>query len=130
MKKLSEILFEHSREVLKNAYSPYSKLKVGSTVITADGFIFAGCNIENSSYGATVCAERVALSKAISEGFSNFKAIGILSNRYDFIPPCGICRQFIAEISPDIDVYLLDRKGRFKKFKISKLLPESFKLGE
>ncbi|MGB9600390.1 MAG: cytidine deaminase [Myxococcota bacterium] len=130
MKNIPETLFEHSRAVMKNSYSPYSKIKVGSAVITKDGFIFAGCNVENSSYGATICAERVALTKAISEGFSKFKAIGIISNRFDFIPPCGICRQFIAEIAPDIDVYLFDSKGGFRKYRISKLLPEIFKIGE
>lgn len=130
MKNIPQTLFEHSKAVMKNAYSPYSKIKVGSAVITTDGFIFAGCNVENSSYGATICAERVAIIKAISEGFFNFKAIGIISNRFDFIPPCGICRQFIAEISPDIDVYLFDSNGRYKKYKISKLLPQTFKIGE
>lgn len=130
MKKISEILFEHCVAVSKNAYSPYSMLKVGSAVITSDGFIFAGCNIENSSYGATICAERVAISKAISEGFYRFRAIGIFSDKYDFIPPCGICRQFIEELSPRIDVYLFDNKGRFRRYKISKLIPKGFKLGE
>ncbi len=130
MKKIHQILFEHSSAVMKNAYSPYSKIKVGAAVITKDGFIFAGCNVENSSYGATICAERVALTKAISEGFSKFKAIGIISNRFDFIPPCGICRQFILELAPDIDVYLFNSKGDFKKFRISKLLPKGFRIGE
>ncbi len=130
MKKITEILFEHSKEVLKNSYSPYSKLRVGATVITREGAIFAGCNVENSSYGATICAERVALTKAISEGFKNFKAIGILCDKYDFIPPCGICRQFIEELAPDIDVYLFKRDGKYRKFKISKLLPKGFRLGD
>lgn len=130
MKRIEEILFEHSTAVMKNAYSPYSGIKVGSAVITKDGFIFAGCNVENSSYGATICAERVALTKAISEGFRDFKAIGIVSNKYDFIPPCGICRQFIVELAGDIDVYLFDKNGGYKRIKIKKLIPDSFRIGD
>lgn len=130
MKKIQQILFEHSSAVMKNAYSPYSKIKVGAAVVTKDGFIFAGCNVENSSYGATICAERVALTKAISEGFKDFKAIGIISDSFEFITPCGICRQFISELAPKIDVYLFNSRGDFKKFKISKLLPMGFKIGE
>ncbi len=130
MKKIQELLFEHASAVLKNSYSPYSNIRVGSAVITKDGYIFAGCNVENSSYGATICAERVAITKAISEGFRDFKAIGVISNRFDFISPCGICRQFIAEVAPDIDVYLFDSRGTYKKYKISRLLPNSFKIGD
>jgi len=130
MKKIHQILFEHCRGVMQNSYSPYSKIKVGATVITKEGVIFAGCNVENSSYGATICAERVALTKAISEGFRDFIAIGVLSNRFDYIPPCGICRQFIEELSPDIDVYLFNSKGDYKKYNIKKLLPYEFRIGE
>ncbi|MCX7944330.1 MAG: cytidine deaminase [Deltaproteobacteria bacterium] len=128
MKKIYQILFEHSSEVMKNAYSPYSKIKVGAAVITKDGYIFAGCNVENSSYGATICAERAAITKAISEGFKEFKAIGIISDRFKFISPCGICRQFIAELAPNIDVYLFNSDGKFKRFKIKELLPIGFRI--
>jgi len=130
MKKIHQILFEHSKAVIQNSYSPYSRIRVGSTVITKEGAIFAGCNVENSSYGATICAERVALTKAISEGFRDFVAIGILSDRFEYIPPCGICRQFIEELSPKIDVYLFDSKGNYKKYKINRLLPYGFKIGD
>lgn len=85
----------------KNSYSPYSKFKVGAAVLTEDGKIYTGCNIENASYGATNCAERTAIYKAVSEGYKTIKAIAIVGVENDYTYPCGICRQVIAEFATE-----------------------------
>ena len=88
-------------EARKNSYSPYSKFKVGAAVLTDDGKIYTGCNIENASYGATNCAERTAIFKAVSEGYKTIKAIAIVELQNDYTYPCGICRQVISEFATD-----------------------------
>ena len=91
------VLLEKAKEAIQFAYSPYSKFKVGAAILTEDGRIFTGCNIENSSYGATICAERTAAVKAVSEGAVSFKAIAVVCSSGEYAYPCGICRQVIAE---------------------------------
>jgi len=119
-----EDLMSHAIEASKKAYSPYSKFNVGSAVITDDGAIFSGCNVENVSFGLTICAERTAIVKAISEGHKNIKAIAIYSPSGD-ISPCGACRQFINEFGTDILViYSLNDSIRIKTIK--ELLPDVF----
>lgn len=110
------------------AYVPYSNFKVGAAIITKDGKIYTGCNIENASYGATNCAERTAIYKAISEGNRDFEAIAIVSSSGDFTPPCGICRQVIAEFMPNGIVILANDKGEIRKYSTSELLPIKFDL--
>ena len=122
--EIARLLIQKAREVLINSYSPYSKLKVGAALLTEDGKIFTGVNVENASYSLTVCAERVAIFKAVSEGFRNFKAIAITSNR-GRIMPCGACRQVLAEFSPHIKVIVGDEK-EFKIYELEELLPHSF----
>lgn len=112
----------------KNAYAPYSKFFVGAAVLTKDGSIFSGCNIENSSFGATVCAERVAIFKAISEGAGDIEAIALVTDTSKPSTPCGICLQVIAEANPKMTVYLANMKGKVKKTTIKKLLPSQFSL--
>ena len=90
-------LIDKAHEAMKNAYSPYSGFKVGAAILTKDGKIFTGCNVENASYGATICAERCAATKAVSEGSNEFTAIAIVSSSDKFTYPCGICRQFLSE---------------------------------
>jgi cytidine deaminase len=119
-------LLRKAIESQKFAYSPYSKLKVGAALLTTSDKVFTGCNIENSSFSLTVCAERTAIFKAISEGHTKFKAIAITSDKLDFIPPCGACRQVLMDLAGNIDVILTDRKGNQKITELNILLPESF----
>jgi cytidine deaminase len=108
------------------SHSPYSKFRVGAALLTKGGSIFTGCNIENSSYGLTMCAERVALFKAVSEGETSFRALAIASDEESFTPPCGACRQIIFELAGDIDILLTKKSGRFRLYKMLEFLPHPF----
>ena len=114
----------------ENAYAPYSKFKVGAAVVTQKDNIYTGCNVENASYGATICAERVALCNAVSSGDRNIKAIAIVYDKDNFASPCGICRQFIYEFGSEIEVIMAKMNGEYKIKKISELLPDGFGGGE
>lgn len=118
-------LVEKAYEAMNFSYSPYSKFKVGAALLTASGVVYTGCNVENASFGATNCAERTAIFKAISEGVKDFKAIAIVSSSRDLTYPCGICRQVIVEFSKDIDI-ILAKDYDYEVFKIEELLPKSF----
>ena len=107
----------------KNAYSPYSHFKVGAAIITKEGKIFTGCNVENSSYGLTICAERVAVFKAVSEGYRDFEAIAIAGAGSKPTFPCGACRQVLAEFNEKMKIYVNNGK---KIYEITDLLPHSF----
>ncbi len=120
-------LLDISLENRKNSYAPYSKVHVSASLLTEDGEIFNGVNVENSSYGATICAERSAIVSAVSQGYTKFKAIAISSNLEETISPCGICRQFILEFGSDIDVILGDENEE-KVYKINELIPNGFLL--
>lgn len=121
-------LIELSEKAQKNAYAPYSHFYVGAALLCADGTVYTGCNIENSTYGATNCAERTAVFKAVSEGHREFTAIAITSSGGDLTFPCGICRQVLAEFSPEIKIILKDKNGEIAAFSIGELLPHSFSL--
>ena len=120
------VLIEKAKEAKKNSYSPYSKFKVGAALMTIEKKIYTGCNIENSSYGATVCAERTAVFKAVSEGVRNFKKIAIASDLNDITYPCGICLQVLSEFMPDGKIILEDKDKNIFVYKISELLPYAF----
>lgn len=121
-------LIKKATNAIDKAYSPYSKYSVGAAVKTKDGKIYDGCNIENASYGLTVCAERVALFKAISEGQKNIEEISIVIDD-DILPsPCGACRQVISELAPDAKISLATKDGLYKEYTIDELLPNAFKL--
>ena len=105
------------------AYAPYSNFRVGSAVLTEDGKIYFGCNVENASFGATNCAERTAIFKGVSEGLKKITAIAITSDDDDFVYPCGICRQVIREFGKNIDIILINNKGDIKNTSIEDLLP-------
>ena len=122
-----EILIKKSYEERENAYSPYSSFKVGAALMCADGSIYTGCNIENASYGATLCAERVAIGKAISEGKRDFLAIAVVGSGNDYCYPCGICRQVLSEFcNSDFKVILPLENKETKEMSLSELLPCSF----
>lgn len=122
-------LIEAAKQARKNAYAPYSgDFKVGAAVVTEDGSVFEGCNIENSSFGATICAERVAIFKAICEGFRKIRALAVVTQSTSPDPPCGLCLQVLAEFSDDAEVIMLNTSGNTKTSNIRRLLPASFKL--
>lgn len=118
-------LIVNAKEAMNNAYSKYSNFKVGAALLTKSGKLYTGCNIENSSYGATICAERVAFSKAISEGERDFEAIAIVSSSGDFTYPCGICRQFMSEWGTNLKLIFENGKDT-KIYTLKELLPEAF----
>ncbi len=119
-------LIRAAEKAKKNSYSPYSKLRVGAAVLTKSGKLFTGCNIENSSYSLTICAERTAIFKAVSEGYREFKAISIVSDLKEYIPPCGACRQVLFDLAGNVDVILLNGKKEIKISKLSSYLPMPF----
>ena len=113
-------------EAKAKAYPPYSKFHVGAALLTKEGKVYQGCNIEISSYGLTMCAERVAAFKAFSEGERNFVAIALASDFEGFCPPCGACRQVLWDLCGDIDLIMVDHKNNLQSYKMSELLPCSF----
>lgn len=126
-------LIRSATDTRKKAYAPYSGYMVGAAVLTNELRIYTGCNIENASYGATVCAERTAIGKAVSEGRRGFKAIAIVGSpkgdtitQYAF--PCGICRQVMREFSDPDNMIVIVARGEqdYKLYRLSELLPESF----
>ena len=108
------------------ARAPFSRFKVGAAVETAGGRIFSGCNIENASYGLTICAERVAIFKAVSEGERQFRRLAVVADTARLTPPCGACRQIIWEFCGDVEVLLANLKGKSARHRMRDLLPEPF----
>ncbi|MGB9728905.1 MAG: cytidine deaminase [Thermoprotei archaeon] len=123
-------LAEIALNVMKNAYAPYSNFKVGAVVRTKRGSIYTGVNVENSSYGLTICAERVAIFKAISEGDKEIEEIVVAAESEKPVAPCGACRQVIAEFNPHAKIIMINNKGMRKETTLDKLLPDIFKLKE
>ncbi|MGA9116559.1 MAG: cytidine deaminase [Bacteroidota bacterium] len=117
------------REALKargRSHSPYSRFRVGAALLTSRGRIFTGCNIEVSSFGLTICAERTAMFKARSEGFSSFRAIAIATDSPAFVSPCGACRQVLLELGGDLEVILANAAGASRTHPLHELLPHAF----
>lgn len=123
---MHEHLIQAAAEARLRAYAPYSKFLVGAAVLTTSGRIFQGCNIENSSYGATTCAEQVALFQAYANGERTFEALAVVTDTHPPCPPCGICRQVILELAGDINIILANESGDQRLFKLHELLPEAF----
>ena len=122
-------LLELAEKAKENAYVPYSKFKVGAALLTKSGKVYTGCNVEVASFGATNCAERTAIFKAISEGETEFEKIAVASSNDDETFPCGICRQVIVEFSKDLKIILgsgSTSKNIIKEYTIDDLLPHSF----
>jgi len=109
-----------------NAYAPYSNYKVGAALLTKQGKIYTGCNVENASYGASICAERTAVVKAVSEGETEFEAIAIVTDDSSLGSPCGICRQFLAEFGTDIKLIIANLNGAKVESTLQEYLPHAF----
>ncbi len=122
MKKLIEAAIK-SRE---NAHAPFSNFKVGAAIETKSGVIFTGCNVENASYGLTMCAERVAIFKAISEGETEFTNIAVVADTPELTTPCGACRQIIWEFCGDISLTMANLKGETETLQMKELFPRAF----
>ena len=110
----------------ENAHAPYSNFRVGAALRATSGQVYTGCNVENSTYGLTVCAERVAIFKAISEGERGFDAIAVVADTPTLTPPCGACRQLIWEFCGDVDIILANLKGQVEVVRTSAILPRPF----
>ena len=124
----NEYLISYAKKAMGNAYSPYSGFSVGAAILTTEGEVFTGCNVENASFGATICAERCAVMKAVSEGYTSFEKIAIVSSENDLTYPCGICRQFLSEFMEDGIVVVQDKTGNIKEYSLNELIPFAFNL--
>jgi cytidine deaminase len=121
-----KLLVDSARKAQRQAYTPYSHFHVGASLLTKSGRIYTGCNIENSSYSLTICAERVAIFKAISEGETSFKAAAVFTNDPDLTSPCGACRQVLFDLAGNIDIVICNHSGKQKIVKLQTLLPMAF----
>jgi len=115
-----------ARRAREHAVCSYSGFAVGAALETKEGAVFGGCNVENGTYGLTVCAERVAIWKALSEGVREFRAVAVVTGAPEPTPPCGACRQILWEFAGDIEVVSSTLEGRTKRFHLHELLPEPF----
>jgi cytidine deaminase len=122
----SDSLVGQAREYRERAYAPYSKFLVGAALLTEAGSVFGGCNVENASYGLTICAERNAIATAIANGERAFRGIAIVTSNESFASPCGACRQFMVEFSPNMRVILANAAGEQRSYAAKDLLPEFF----
>ncbi len=121
-----EALCRAARDMLERSYAPYSHFRVGAALECADGSVFTGCNIENAAYSPTLCAERVAVGKAVSEGHRDFVRLAVAADTDAFTTPCGVCRQVLWEFAPDLEVLLYNRRGEMQTLTLRQLLPYSF----
>lgn len=122
-----ELLIKEAEAAREKAYTPYSKFNVGAALLTNDGKIYRGCNIENAAYSMTNCAERTAIFKAISEGDKEFAAIAVVADTKRPVPPCGACRQVLLELCPkDMKVILTNLNGDIEQLTVHELLPGGF----
>ena len=119
-------LINLAEQASRNAYVPYSHFAVGAALECRDGTVFTGCNIENAAYGCTICAERTAIFKAVSEGQRDFDTLVIAGRSDDYCVPCGTCRQVMMEFAPELTVICLNKNGESKKFALKELLPYGF----
>lgn len=120
-----KLLIKKALEAKEKAYAPYSKFRVGAAILTRTGKIYTGCNIENASYTPTICAERTAIAKAVSEGERDIVAIAVTGDS-KWTYPCGVCRQVIREFGKDAIVIIANTEDEYKEYKLSELLPHSF----
>lgn len=126
--KEADELIAQARKYRERAYAPYSKFPVGAALLCHNGRVFGGCNVENASYGLTICAERNAMAAAIAEGERSFRAIAIVTANEVMPSPCGACRQFMVEFNPAMHVSLENGRGDRRFYQAKDLLPEFFTL--
>lgn len=119
-------LIKKAKTARLKAYAPYSKFKVGAALLTKSGKVYTGANVENSAYGLTVCAERVAVFKAVNDGSEDFIKIVVAADKNPPITPCGACRQVLSEFARDLEVVCVNLKGKIDRFSLKELLPEAF----
>lgn len=120
-------LVQRALEMRKFSYAPYSRFAVGAALLCKDGTVFTGCNVENAAYGSTICAERTALVKAVSEGrTTGWNTLAIAGSGADFCWPCGACRQMLYEFAPQLRVLAVNEHGQFQQAGLSELLPMGF----
>ena len=120
-------LISKAYEAMKNSYAPYSKVNVGAVALCGEK-IYIGCNIENASFGATICAERCAIFKAVSDGCTKIDKIVIVCSTHDFAYPCGICRQVMTEFMDENGIIVVTNDKEIREYKLSDLMPESFRM--
>lgn len=123
-----EELLKLAREAQKNAYAPYSNFQVGAALFSAEGRVYTGSNVENSSYGLSICAERAAVFKAVNAGERMFTQLAVVSSGQDYVFPCGACLQVLAEFSPEMKLIISDEKDHYKEYALRELLPQIFSL--
>ena len=119
-------LVRRAMAMWEHAYAPYSHFPVGAALLCEDGTVFTGCNVENAALGSTICAERTAACKAVSEGHTDFVRIAIWGEGKNWCMPCGACRQFLSEFSTDMEVLCAKAGGRYVSYKLSELMPHTF----
>ena len=130
-----EALVALAREAMDHAYVPYSNFRVGAALLTRDGKVYQGCNIENAAYGPTNCAERTAFFKAIYDGERDFAAIAVVGGKdgvaSDYFPPCGVCRQVMLEFcAPDFKIYMGKQDGTYQEILLRDFMPYGFRASE
>ena len=129
-KELIQKLLERARQVRGAAYAPFSNFKVGAAVLTASGQVFSGCNVENASFGATVCAERVAIFAAVAAGQRQIKALAVIADTPEPVAPCGLCRQVLQEFGADCQVIMANLTGEYRVVTMAQLLPYAFEFDQ
>jgi cytidine deaminase len=123
---MSDPLIEAAIRARENAHAPYSHFKVGAALEDSDGRIHTGCNVENATYGLTICAERVAVFKAVSEGAKGFKRVAVVADTDTLTPPCGACRQILWEFCGDAELVLSNLTGKSETLRLSTIFPRAF----
>jgi cytidine deaminase len=123
---MNDLLVSAALSARERAHAPFSKFKVGAAIEDAEGRIHTGCNIENATYGLTMCAERVALFKAISEGARRFRRVAVAADTDSLTPPCGACRQVLWEFCGDVQIALVNPRGKVETCRLKDLIPRPF----
>ena len=123
---MADALIDAALKVRENARASFSNFKVGAAVVDVDGRIHTGCNVENATYGLTVCAERVAIFKAISEGARGFSRVAVVADTENLTPPCGACRQILWEFCGDVEIVLSNLAGKTETLRLGTLFPRAF----
>ncbi|MBI4613443.1 MAG: cytidine deaminase [Planctomycetes bacterium] len=123
----AELVLE-ARRVRDRAHAPYSRFQVGAAVLDASGRVYSGCNVENASYGVTICAERAALCRAVAEGASEIVAVAVIADTAGPVRPCGACRQFLVELAPKARVVMANLAGEVDVATAEELLPKRFRM--